>query len=42
MAIIKTTDLDKLDKDIKKLNDMNKELGNDLNQLISMIKAKIN
>ena len=34
--------IDKLDKDIKKLNDMNKELGNDLNTLISLIKKKIN
>lgn len=34
--------IEKLDKDIKKLNDMNKELGNDLNTLISLIKKKIN
>lgn len=45
-----TNDLDKnpsfyitkLDKDIKRLNDINIELGNDLNQLIRMIKEKIN
>ena len=33
---------EKLDKDIKRLNDMNTELGNDLNELIIMIKKKIN
>lgn len=33
--------LEKLDKDIKRLNEMNNELGNDLNTLISMIKKKI-
>ena len=44
---INKTDIDynyfneKLDKDIKRLNDMNTELGNDLNELILLIKKKI-
>ena len=44
---INKTDIDynyfneKLDKDIKRLNDMNTELGNDLNELIMLIKKKI-
>jgi hypothetical protein len=33
--------INSLDRDIKRLNDMNLELGNDLNTLISMIKQKI-
>ena len=33
--------LKKLDKDINRLNDMNKELGTDLNTLIKNIKIKI-
>ena len=36
-----STYIEKLDRDIKRLNEMNNELGNDLNTLISMIKKKI-